>query len=67
MPIFEADVPSLDVFKTTNDDIQYGINILPNENLRNFEQDKYIEADWEGPRVDQSVLDYSANIIDYDN
>jgi hypothetical protein len=48
---------------TTNDDVKYGINILPNDHFKDFDRDKYIEADWDESKsvtdIDEtSLLDF---------
>ena len=43
---------------TTNDDVKYGINILPNDHFQDFDKDKYVEADWDESK---SVTELDAN------
>ena len=44
---------------TTNDDVKYGINILPNDHFQDFDRDKYIEADWDESKSVTDIDDVS--------
>ena len=63
IPVFGVQENSLEIFMTTNDDVKYGINILPNDHFQDFDRDKYIEADWDESKSvtdidDASVADF---------
>jgi hypothetical protein len=63
IPVFGVQENSLEIFMTTNDDVKYGINILPNDHFQDFDSDKYIEADWDESKSvtdidDASVADF---------
>jgi hypothetical protein len=59
IPVYGVQENSLEIFMTTNDDVKYGINILPNDHFQDFDRDKYIEADWDESKSVTDIDDVS--------